>query len=386
MTTSVANKQKPNHLSHRFWQWTVPILVIGLGAILWLRFVDKIYYQVDRGPTLKVRQNDYYTAQLLLQRFAVDLEISSDLERLLQLDDHVDTLLLATSLVALSEQQAAQLKRWVKEGGHLIVLVRDLWDEEMGTSHSDFLDELGVRLYAIPNRVSLRHENQYEFVSGDPVTTVFYTSNYLDDASGKAIFNDADSEYAQLLQYEMGSGLISVLADTKIWHNQRIKNKDNGAFLLSLIGNGKKMLVVSKIESQGLLSLLWRHAPQLLVSTMVILAVWIITASFRRGALRADDPPIQRELTQHLAAAARFGFADDDGAYFSEILREQAIRYFRRQIPRLYEFDEAAQIDAIARRSKIDAERLSLLWQQGACSPQQILDKVKLLQQLRNTL
>ena len=124
----------------------VAIGVIGtLSLVLYL--VPWVTTEVDIGFSDEARRNPYLAAEDFLGRFDVTVKTENGLALLDELPSTDDTLLFASSRLSLSERRVDAITDWVYDGGALIVLASDLYDEDREDKGDRLLNRFGVWLY-----------------------------------------------------------------------------------------------------------------------------------------------------------------------------------------------------------------------------------------------
>lgn len=134
----------------RYWLGT---LVLGLiGWVIW-HFATHYAYKsiwVDLGPIPEARNTPYYAAQKFLAHKGFDVKSSGLLAEVTGRLDVTDTLFLFYDHELEYPALSSDIDAWVKQGGHLVVTVHYLWDEDSQASGDLYLDDLGVRQYLWP--------------------------------------------------------------------------------------------------------------------------------------------------------------------------------------------------------------------------------------------
>lgn len=128
-----------------FWWGSLGVLFVT--ALLW-HFITHYAYKsvwVDLGPTPEARNNIYFGAQKFLEKKGYDVKTSGLLAEVLGRLEPSDTLFLFYDHGMEYESLTGEINDWVKSGGHLVLTVHYLWDEDNHSSGDPYLDQLGVR-------------------------------------------------------------------------------------------------------------------------------------------------------------------------------------------------------------------------------------------------
>src|SRR5690606_12307460 len=125
-------------------------LMLALLAGLGLFVADRLQpYQetVRHGPSPEARANEYLAAELFLRQQRIELRRADGLEVLTELPAAAQTLMLFAPRHNMTPRQAEKVLAWAAEGGHLVFVAEEIWDEEQGRSGDLLLDALGVQQY-----------------------------------------------------------------------------------------------------------------------------------------------------------------------------------------------------------------------------------------------
>ena len=371
----------------------IALIVIGLGVRWYFSHFDKQYYSRDYGYSEEARRNPFLAAQLYLKANDVEFESRSNYKLF---DDaelsnigQFDSVLMHSSRVGMSSATRENMKSWVNKGGHLILLATEVYDYEFESSRDVFLDELGVRYYESDYIDGTDEERiaDLTFNGYDQSTKVyFYTSNYIEDTSGTAAFI-AGTEYAdQLIQYDYGEGLITVIVDFGVWKNGRIDQHDHAMFLTQLIGTGSKAWLLYNRIQPTLLSMAVQNTPLIVISAVILLLVIFFSNLWRVGPKKRDESRVNREIMQHIEAAAQFNYRHDKG----ELLLKEMMQTIHQRLTQLsYGYSRltpAKQLEKISHVTGMELNTLKPLLEEHNESHEQFIKKAKLVQQIRKHL
>ncbi|MCW8999895.1 MAG: DUF4350 domain-containing protein, partial [Kangiellaceae bacterium] len=341
----------------------------------------------------EARRNPFLAAQLYLKANDIEFEAHSNYKLF---DDvnrsaigQYDSIFIHSSRVGMSSTTRENMKNWARKGGHLVLLATEVYDYEFESSRDVFLDELGVRFYESDYVDASEEEKTAEltFNGYEQSSKVYFdTSAYIEDTSGDAAFI-AGTEYAdQLLQYDYGEGLITVVVDFDIWKNNRIDHHDHAMFLSQLIGRGTKAWLLYNRVQPTLFSMAVQNAPLIVISAVALLLVIFFSNLWRVGPKKADDLRVNREIMQHIEAAAQFNYRRDKG----ELLVNEMMQTIHHRFSQLnYGYSRLTpikQLEKISHVTGIEINSLKPLLDEQNESHEQFINKAKLVQQIRKHL
>ena len=361
-------KQAISKISNATWVIIGIALTFTLGLMWFVKTFDKVAFERHLGYSQEARRNPYLAAELFLKQRNTPLETRQDFNIFDDAVGQFDTVLISGSRIGMATSHRQKMRRWVEQGGHLVVLATEFYEYDFNASRDKFLDELGLRYYPNSEEDYGYDEDEEEdlarltFAGFDEESKVrFYPDGYLDDTSGEATFTAGTADNDQLVQYTLGEGLLTVLVDFSIWNNYRIDQLDHAMLLSQLIGNSPRAWLVYNRLQPSLFSLMVQHLPLVLTSAGLLSIFLLFGALWRKGPARDDTPPVQREIMQHIAAAGEFAFRADSGQQLLLSLRQSIDQRLRQLVPGFQRLPADKQRLKLSQITGIAVERLSLL-------------------------
>lgn len=177
--------------------WLGALALIVFGGLVW-HFATHYAYKgiwVDLGPIPEARNNPYHAAQKFLEQKGYNVKSSGLLAEVVDRLDPSDTLFLFYDHELEYDALNNEVNAWVKKGGHLVVTVHYLWDEDSKASGDVYLDDLGVRQYLWPRETDTPADSEND--TGNSADTA-------DDVEG-ADLNNADDVLPADQQTEEGT-------------------------------------------------------------------------------------------------------------------------------------------------------------------------------------
>lgn len=378
-------------ISPATWAIVIISLIIGGYCYWFYTHFDKVINEVDLGPTKEVKANPFFAAEKFLESTNKQAFSQKNFSILDNGIENQDTLIIESTRVGLSENKRNTIKEWLIKGGHIILLATELYDDELGTSRDLLLDELGVRLYENPE-YSWNYDEEEQFTKltfqgTDEVTTVkFRQTYYLQDSKGEATFIGGNDYSDSFAQYQVGEGMVTIVTDMSVWKNHTIDDHDHAMFLYQLVGGGETVLFLYNTVQPSLWSTMKELIPNVIISFIVLIAVLLFSASWRKGSPRKDDERIQRELMQHIEAAGEFNYRNDVGLSLLKQLTESLDSRLRKSIHQYGSLSDAKKIEKLSHLIGIDKQKLALLWQPPEQTQEDFLVRVVLIQNIRKQL
>lgn len=364
----------------------VLVLPAGLGIVWFMENYERQSREVRTGLSVQARRNPYLAGERFLDRLGYRVESVSGRDRLLHPPLEPGLLLVRNMGMALAPEREKALLAWVRRGGHLVTAPSREWDQETLSSGNGILDRLGVELVLLPAGESeetgsagtdgeFRHPAT-RAVLPDGVTGIdlaFSPGRVLVEHQPQARWRVESDAGAHLLQYAVGDGVITVLSDTRLFTNERIGEQDHALLLAYLMDGQRNAWLLYSSDMPSLLALVWRYAPELLSSLLllVLLAVWRMSG--RSGPILCDGGEARRDLMEHLEAAAGYSWRIDRSRRLVAASREAVGRAWLRRNPALGSLDTGRRSEWIAQQTGLTRQAVEKALGAGHATEQEFI-------------
>ncbi|MBK1882190.1 hypothetical protein JIN85_07180 [Luteolibacter pohnpeiensis] len=298
------------------------IYAIAGGLLLFLCGCEYKEVTVETGYKGKARVNPWLAAQRFSEAYADEVKSLSSWST----PDWSDAMCLVPATSLSNEGYTRPLEQWVREGGHLVVLVNyadgstndwSLYSNEVKLSDPllEMLDRSGIELKPFGNvaeavdRVKFRGA-QFE-VAEDSTSVV--SSN-----GGKAGY---------FASVPLESGRITVVTDARIFRNRWIGDKDHAALLKAMIDASRSgSIIFLRGGAVSLWRMLLQYLWPVLIGLGVLVVLWLWKNFSRFGPLEAAEAPSPlRGYDHHLEALGDFQWRLEKAVSLLRPLREQII-------------------------------------------------------------
>jgi len=425
------------------------LLIIGLAVIALLGWgiYSSIEFYDDKEQTswsLQALRNPYLAAQQFMQQSDIDSVEADSLIGLNTLDG-VATVLVTDANQVVNPRQLEQVLNWLKNGGNLIVTANSI-----GNSHDLLLEEfnVGVTWRGQNDNTededpagddqqnkedssekdkpsiseSLRKYNQQidegktpeeiaQFTGeNDSLTTIDFgddignleiafgsyrvlTHPYSDgidvDESIPQPFSWSASEYGiHLMQFNVGSGLLTIISDPSIWTSSRIDQHDHAYLLWVLSSKDGDLAILHPTLRDSIWDLIANNAPEFLIALglSIVLCLWYLGHRF--GRIVPRDTSGGRALSEHFSATANYLWQRKASKQLIEPVRHQI---FRRASILLPEFASASrdperQIKLISRHCGLEVATVNIALNAKDFNETSFVRTVKLLKYIEQSL
>ncbi|MGH8479753.1 MAG: DUF4350 domain-containing protein [Gammaproteobacteria bacterium] len=295
-------------------------------AALWVYTNFELYErEIEVGLKAEARENPY----LALARFLTSYRAAARTFPVYTRPPPPGaTLYFPAERAALSARQNAELRAFAEAGGHLIVVIRTLWEEKNKTP-DPLLDPLGAAQFENkPPPVHPSHsmecpapkaDNDEPWWKSDPrpvslpdrsgTLMLHFDQRFrLEERGAPALWRLADTFGVHALRYRVGQGSITVLTDDGLLTNAEIGKHDHAALAAWLLAPepGGRIWIIRDHDAPPLWAWLWKHAAPVVLAALVLLAVWLWGATRRFGPVLPDAAPERRSLVEHITASGRF--------------------------------------------------------------------------------
>lgn len=383
----------------RLWSGLAGLSLLAALAFLLFGNLDPQWRSVELGPAPEARSNPWLAAERFLRQRQVEVGRADSLAGVLE-----DTPAAGHTLVLLGprrELTAAQNQRlldWAAAGGHLLVIAQANWNEQRQRSDDLLLDLLQVHrlpsasLAETPETVAeepwpeltkLYLENEQA-----PAYFAFDTRYHLEDAGNRAHAWANSARATHLLQLGHGNGLVTVLSDGNLWRNSHIGEHDH-AWLLWYLTQDSQVVLLQRLASESLPSLLLRHFPEALAALALLVALLLWRFGLRHGPLQADPPPARRQLGEHLQASADFLCRQSGHAALLARLQAEVRQRARQRHPGFERLPVTEQWQLLGRLARLTPSQIGQAMRplgEQRIDAAQFTRQVAHLQRLRNAL
>ncbi|MEN8179219.1 MAG: DUF4350 domain-containing protein [Pseudomonadota bacterium] len=305
------------------------LLLLLLALLTWSGFwflqnFERHSEEIRSGYSAAARRNPLLAAERFLQRLDLRVESLSGRGYLKTPPTEPGVLLVKDLGPSLPAAQEQELLEWVERGSHLIVSLSHAPDEDEQQNH--LLEILGVRLVELDEGDQPNESMPVEFLLPDNSAAIqveFAPSRVLHSESDGVLWQVPARQDFHLLNLAWGSGRITILSDNRFFNNSDIEQHDHALFLAALmVGYDRGWLLYSS-QMPSLPFLAWRFAPQLIVSSLLLLLILCWWLTFRSGPILVQSNPQRRSLLEHLQAAAEFRWKQDRAVGLLERSRQQ---------------------------------------------------------------
>lgn len=300
------------------------LALLGWGGVWFLQNFERQTEESRSGYSAAARRNPLLAAERFLQRLGKQVESLSGRGHLKAPPERAGVMLVKDLGPSLPLAQEELLLEWVARGNHLIASLSYLPDEDEAQNH--LLQRLEVRLVAQELGEQPNEPVPLEFqVPGDAEVM------QVDFADTRALLTDREdmllgitaNQGFHLLTLAWGQGRITLLSDNGFLHNTEIERNDHALFLAALMDGYERGWLLYSSQMPSLLTLAWRFAPHLFVSSLLLLGMLIWWLTLRSGPILLQANPLRRNLLEHLQAAGEFNWRRDRAAGLLERCRKQ---------------------------------------------------------------
>lgn len=407
-------------------------IVLGmglLGLVAWGLYVSiEVYEETEESSwSIEALLNPYLAAQKFMAQS--DIEVT-DVDSLIKLDQltNLGTLFFSDANQVQTPRQLEKVMNWLDLGGNVIYTADsvshedDLLLEEFSVEVEwrEYDDEEEERDEQKPLSETMREYNRQirDGKSREEITKTFaetekpITRIGFDDEIGEidVAFSDdmilihpyiTDSEsdskrqpfswsYSEhgvhMMQFEIGSGLLTIISDPGIWTSYHIDQYDH-AYLLWLLSSGEgNFAILRSVLRDSIWAIMRHNATELLIAAGLLLLAWIWSAGFRFGRQVPRDSSSSRALGEHFSAISHYLWHRRQGKFLVEPLRLRVLRRASLVLGEFSRVDETGQFDLIARRCDLNPDTVARAFSLEEFNESSLVQTVRLLKHIEQTL
>jgi hypothetical protein len=369
--------------SRRFPTWLLCCFVALFTASCEYEEVEQIIGY--RGPA---RTNPFLAAQRFLGEMGYDVETRNRMDSL----PSIDGVLITQPQSLLNYGDADRLLAWVKNGGHLMLLLSGA--ETWRNDHREFtFQDLFKGL--------IKEAEGEKFLKTLELTEVQAGAKELQEATinkhsfsadlqgtftykGKPDVLFGKPESPSLVSFNYHGGRVTVIANASPFRNRWIGEKDHAALLSALVAlEGHEAVYFLNGVRVSFLSMVWEHGWMIILTVAVLLIAWLWKNFPRFGPVLKPANTDSREFSEHLRLTGRYLWDQKQIWPLISPLREQVLRAAERLG---WRFSDPDFFEKLAARTDVPVERARLALASGTLrDPQLFIRAVKDLQRMRET-
>jgi len=280
------------------------VLITDANQVVNPRQLEQVLSWLESGGTLIVTANSVASSEdLLLKKFNVEVQWPD-------LDDDSDDGESEDKEVSISETMR-EFNQQIEEGKSIEEISRSPLKDESLTS-IDFGENIGVLEIGF---------------SWDRVLTHPYIEGSQDEGSGTQPFSWSSSDYGiHMMQFDVGSGLLTIISDPTIWTSRRIDQHDHAYLLWILSSKDGDFAILHPSLRDSIWVLIMRNAPELLIALAFLITFWLWHQGRRFGRIVPRDASTGRALGAHFSATANYLWHRKAGDALIEPVRQQILR------------------------------------------------------------
>jgi len=405
-------------------------LVLGgllLGLIGWGLYASIEFYEEteESGWSIDALRNPYLAAQKFISASGIEV---TDVDSLLKLEElsTLGTLFFSDANQVQTPRQLQQVMDWLDVGGNVIytadtvahsddLLLKELsveveWREyeteeaKEETSLSETMREYNRQIEDGKSREEIASSpdeaeeviTEVKFDNDTGVLQVAFNDSkilsqpYIADADSDTVhqpFSWSYSEYGvHMMQFEVGSGLLTIISDPGIWTSYRIDQYDH-AYLLWLLSSGEgNFAILRSVLRDSIWVLLARNASELLIAMGLMVLLWIWRTGYRFGRLVPRDRSQSRALGEYFSSISHYLWQRRHGEYLVAALRGRVLRRASLTLGEFLRVDQQRQYELIAERCDLNPASVTRAFSVNDFNETSFVQTVRLLKHIEQSL
>ena len=404
------------------------LTVAFVALIVWALYVSIEFYDetVTSSWSGEATRNPYLAAQQFMTRSEVEVV---DADSLVKLDtmERVSTLFISEANQVQSPRQLKQVLGWLENGGHIIytansvahdddLLLKEFdvevnWrevDDEEDTEEQPLSEtfreynhqiEQGKTREEATESLSDKEETltlvefsddigdlEIEFNDSKVLTHPYITGTGYDaDKVQPTSWSYSDSGI-HLMQFDVGSGLLTIISDPRIWTSYHIEDHDHAFLLWILSSSDGNFAVLRSVLQDSIWLLIGRYGFEMLIASALLIALWIWHMGYRFGRLQPRDQARTRALGEHFSSISHYLWHRKHGEHLISPLRQRVLRRASLTLGEFSIVDQARQYELIAERAGIPIDAVVRAMSETEFSEITFVQRVKLLKRIEQLL
>jgi hypothetical protein len=189
-----------------------------------------------------------------------------------------------------------------------------------------------------------------------------------------------------MMQFEVGSGLLTIISDPGIWTSYHIDQYDH-AYLLWLLSSGEgNFAILRSVLRDSIWVLMGRNAAELLIAAGLLILIWIWRAGYRFGRMVPNDLSQSRALGEYFSSISHYLWHRRQGVHLVEPLRARVMRRASLTLGEFSSADQARQFELIAQRCDLNPGAIARAFSSADYNEASFVQTVRLLKRIEQSL
>ena len=408
------------------------LAVAGFCLVAGLLFTYVRVCEEESSPrwSFDALTNPFLAAELFLEQSEIEVVDVDGLIGLESLED-VGTLFVSETDLVTKPAQLERLLDWLEQGGNVIYTAEfyghkddlllqhfdvdvewDTYDEDDEEAEEEAKDESIAEQMREYNRKLEEGESREEIVESESreneptffdfgdgsgeleinfenravlIQSYIEGTDYDDTAIQPRIW--ASSDYGvHMMQFDVGEGLLTIVADSGIWTSYEIDSHDHAFLLWKLSASGGSFAFLHPVLKDSLWQLSVEHASELLIASAIVIAIWIWHLSHRFGRMVPRDTSRTRALAEHFSSISHYLWHRRHAEYLLEPLRHRIQRLAGLKLGEYAGAETERQHELLAERSDRSVQSVARAMNQSDFSEASFVQTVKLLKHIEQSL
>lgn len=336
----------------------VVLLVLGVYVARHTYWTE---VSVPNPPQKEAAEDEYYATKQLLARFGIR---TGQIVSLRGLPPHDQVLFLPDVRDTTLEGHLDALKRWVEEGGRLILPAGSIWasgDLQSWTGiapSSHEVPESADKKKRDPcGPLTVRIDGK---VVAETLRACVRDSEFAFNSRRVPSWSLANEVGMQMLRVPVGRGSVTVLDCECTLRNQSVLKQDHARILFAAapLFRGDRFVFFDPEKAESLLAMMWRLAAPAMLAVAATLSLLIWRSWPRFGPLEPVAAPVRRSLAEQIRANARFAWRTRQLASLRNVMRRAVERAARKQIAAFSRLDAEQRFTVLAARTGLPVATL----------------------------
>ena len=367
------------------------IILLSIGGFFATNLFEKKFHTLPAKLKGEAARNPLLAARRFLNRMGIRTLDINNYKQLFSLPKENDVILISSDRRTLNQQQSHALLDWVSGGGTLIISTIHEGDSSRAIksllNHDQLMKLLELNLIEHDEDIS-DEENLLNISAVDDDDLGIEINQEYIIIGGNETDNTINNRWGSvILQRDHGRGHITITTDLEFIQYKNIGQYDHARFLWHLVNGKGTVWLVSRNDMPPLWQWLWRHAPYIILSLMLIAVFWLWIGSQRFGPLQPVPETKRRQILEHITASGFFLWKHKKQQKLIEAVRNELQRYASKRHPAWVAMNQQEKLEHLQECSGIEMKIIESLFADEHDHQQyEFKHTIQLLKQIRNRL
>lgn len=398
------------------------VAVVGWAVYNSIEFYEETE---ESGWSIEALRNPYLAAQKFMTESGIEVNDVESLARLHELST-LGTLFFSDANQIQTPRQLQQVLDWLEVGGNVIYTANTVAHSEdlllkefaVGVEWREFEEQEPAEEKSLSETLREYNRQIEDGKTREEIVQIFkddeelitwvkfsddighleiafnddkvLTQPYLSDSESDPKyqpFSWSSSEHGvHMMQFDVGSGLLTIISDPGIWTSYQIDRYDHAYLLWLLSSDEGNFAILRSVLRDSIWVLIGRNATELVVATVLLMLLWIWHTGIRFGRLLPTGEGRSRALGEYFSSISHYLWHRRHGEYLVAAVRQRVLRRAKLTLSDFARSNEQQQAEMIAEHCDLNPVSVTRALGGTEFNETSLVQTVRLLKHIEQSL